>query len=83
MTQKNGKAANPQRPAAEGSGPGQPGKNQTNLGKKPAGKNRCIGHYMIGKNIGEGTFGKVKAGTHNVTGEKVSVQINKKCTTEY
>ena len=30
---------------------------------------------MIGKNIGEGTFGKVKAGTHNVTGEKVSVKI--------
>ena len=27
---------------------------------------------MIGKNIGEGTFGKVKAGIHNVTGEKVS-----------
>ena len=30
---------------------------------------------MIGKNIGEGTFGKVKAGTHNVTGEKVSVSL--------
>ena len=30
---------------------------------------------MIGKNIGEGTFGKVKAGTHNVTGEKVSVVL--------
>ena len=44
-------------------------------GKKPPNKSRCIGHYMIGKNIGEGTFGKVKAGTHNVTGEKVSVQI--------
>ena len=42
-------------------------------GKKPPGKSRCIGHYMLGKNIGEGTFGKVKAGTHNVTGEKVSV----------
>lgn len=28
---------------------------------------------MLGKNIGEGTFGKVKAGTHNITGEKVSV----------
>ena len=28
---------------------------------------------MIGKNIGEGTFGKVKAGTHNITGEKVSI----------
>ena len=40
--------------------------------KKPPNKSRCIGHYMIGKNIGEGTFGKVKAGTHNITGEKVS-----------
>ena len=30
---------------------------------------------MIGKNIGEGTFGKVKAGTHNVTGEKVSDDV--------
>ena len=38
---------------------------------------------MIGKNIGEGTFGKVKAGTHNVTGGKVSVQILNECTTEY
>ena len=31
---------------------------------------------MIGKNIGEGTFGKVKAGTHNVTGEKVSAGLS-------
>lgn len=31
---------------------------------------------MIGKNIGEGTFGKVKAGIHNVTGEKVSLLCN-------
>jgi len=46
-----------------------------NMGKKPPGKSRCIGHYMIGKNIGEGTFGKVKAGIHNVTGEKVSVVL--------
>ncbi len=38
---------------------------------------------MIGKNIGEGTFGKVKAGTHNVTGEKVSVQIYEMCVTEW
>jgi serine/threonine protein kinase len=32
---------------------------------------RSIGHYIIGKNIGEGTFGKVKLGTHILTGEKV------------
>mmetsp|Transcript_5940 Transcript_5940/g.8045 ORF Transcript_5940/g.8045 Transcript_5940/m.8045 type:complete len:93 (+) Transcript_5940:315-593(+) len=48
-------------------------------GKKPPNKSRCIGHYMIGKNIGEGTFGKVKAGIHNVTGEKVAVKILEKC----
>jgi serine/threonine protein kinase len=35
-------------------------------------KSRSIGHYIIGKNIGEGTFGKVKLGTHILTGEKVS-----------
>ena len=31
-----------------------------------------IGHYMLGKALGEGTFGKVKLGTHILTGEKVS-----------
>jgi hypothetical protein len=25
---------------------------------------RKIGHYTLGKSIGEGTFGKVKVGTH-------------------
>jgi serine/threonine protein kinase len=48
------------------------------------GKNKkSIGHYYIGnlnnmselfsleKSIGEGTFGKVKLGTHQLTGEKV------------
>lgn len=34
-------------------------------------KSRSIGHYIIGKNIGEGTFGKVKLGTHILTNEKV------------
>jgi serine/threonine protein kinase len=33
-----------------------------------------IGHYMLGKALGEGTFGKVKLGTHILTGEKVSKQ---------
>ena len=27
-----------------------------------------IGSYLIGKTIGEGTFGKVKLGTHILTG---------------
>ena len=29
----------------------------------------------VGKTIGEGTFGKVKVGTHILTGEKVAVKI--------
>jgi len=30
-----------------------------------------IEQYIIGKTIGEGTFGKVKIATHILTGEKV------------
>ena len=37
-----------------------------------------IGHYIIGNNIGEGTFGKVKLGTHILTDEKVAVKILEK-----
>ncbi len=32
----------------------------------------------IGKTIGKGTFGKVKLGNHNLTGEKVAVKILEK-----
>ena len=32
---------------------------------------RALGPYSIGKTVGEGTFGKVKIGVHNLTGEKV------------
>ena len=30
-----------------------------------------IGNYILGKTLGEGTFGKVKLGIHVLTGEKV------------
>lgn len=33
---------------------------------------QSIGQFIIGKTLGEGTFGKVKIGTHILTGEKVS-----------
>ena len=46
--------------------------------KKKESKSKSIGHYLIGKTIGEGTFGKVKLGTHNLTGEKVAVKILEK-----
>lgn len=34
-----------------------------------------LGIYKLGKTIGEGTFGKVKLGTHKITGEKVTHNI--------
>mmetsp|Transcript_3443 Transcript_3443/g.3199 ORF Transcript_3443/g.3199 Transcript_3443/m.3199 type:complete len:173 (+) Transcript_3443:1-519(+) len=45
-------------------------------GKKVKTKN--IGHYVLGKTLGEGTFGKVKLGVHIYTGEKVAVKILEK-----
>jgi len=39
---------------------------------------KSIGNYIISKTLGEGTFGKVKLGTHTLTGEKVAVKILEK-----
>ena len=36
---------------------------------------KTIGSYVLGKSIGEGTFGKVKVGKHIHTGEKVAIKI--------
>ena len=46
--------------------------------KDKSGKSKKIGHYILGKSIGEGTFGKVKQGMHTLTGEKVAVKILEK-----
>ena len=34
--------------------------------------------YFLGKTLGEGTFGKVRLGTHILTGEKVAIKILEK-----
>ena len=39
---------------------------------KLAPNERKVGQYILGKSIGEGTFGKVKLGRHIPTNEKVS-----------
>lgn len=41
--------------------------------KKPS-----VTQYLLGKTLGEGTFGKVKLGTHILTGEKVAIKILEK-----
>eukprot|EP00437_Effrenium_voratum_P055875 CAMPEP_0181525444 /NCGR_PEP_ID=MMETSP1110-20121109/68971_1 /TAXON_ID=174948 /ORGANISM="Symbiodinium sp., Strain CCMP421" /LENGTH=657 /DNA_ID=CAMNT_0023656249 /DNA_START=111 /DNA_END=2081 /DNA_ORIENTATION=+ len=40
--------------------------------------NKNLGHYILGKTIGEGTFGKVKLGRHILTGERVAVKVLEK-----
>jgi 5'-AMP-activated protein kinase catalytic alpha subunit len=37
-----------------------------------------IGDYILGKTLGEGTFGKVKSAIHQITQEKVAVKILEK-----
>jgi len=39
---------------------------------------KVVGQYMLGKAIGEGTFGKVKLAIHLPTGEKVAIKILEK-----
>jgi hypothetical protein len=39
-------------------------------------KQNVVGQFVLGKTIGEGTFGKVKIGTHILTGEKVKMKRN-------
>merc|ERR1719399_197238 len=58
-------------------GPHGPGVHPARAGAATDGKN--IGQYIIGKSIGEGTFGKVKLGTHILTGEKLAVKVLEKC----
>merc|ERR1719254_419980 len=41
-------------------------------------RTKSIGHYVLMKTIGEGTFGKVKLGTHILTGERVAVKVLEK-----
>ena len=39
---------------------------------------RTVGNYAIGHVLGEGSFGKVRLGTHVITGENVAVKILEK-----
>ena len=35
-------------------------------------------YFVIGRSLGQGTFGKVRLGTHLITGEKVAIKILEK-----
>ena len=34
-----------------------------------------VGTFVLGKTLGEGSFGKVKLGLHKLTGQKVAIKI--------
>lgn len=36
---------------------------------------KAIGNYTFQQSIGKGSMGKVKLGVHNITGERVSIQV--------
>lgn len=37
-----------------------------------------VGNYKLGRDLGKGTFGKVKVGTHETSGEKVAIKVLEK-----
>ena len=46
--------------------------------KKDAKKGQVIGNYVLGRDLGKGTFGEVMVGTHTLTGEKVAIKVLEK-----
>jgi len=62
-------------------GPGRTGHHgRARQHRDKCGQNRArtVGHYLMGRTLGEGSFGKVRLGTHILTGEKVAVKILEK-----
>lgn len=41
-------------------------------------KGKVIGNYVLGRDLGKGTFGEVTVGTHSLTGEKVAIKVLEK-----
>ena len=61
-------------------GPSTRGKSQPTAGgsRSKTDGTLTIGHYIVGKHLGKGTFGEVKLGQHTLTGEKVAIKILEK-----
>ena len=53
-------------------------KEEEEVEKEKNSEGKQIGGFIIGKTKGKGTFGKVKQGTHIVTGDKVAIKILEK-----
>ena len=51
---------------------------ENQLGKYKRSSKLAVGNYVIGKVIGEGTFGKVRLAKHTVTSENVAIKVLEK-----
>ncbi len=41
-------------------------------------KGKVVGNYVLGRDLGKGTFGEVMVGSHSLTGEKVAIKVLEK-----
>ena len=65
----------------QGPAPDQdPNRNPNSEEQKPknANKGKEVGSYILGRDLGKGTFGEVMVGTHKLTGEKVAIKVLEK-----
>lgn len=53
-------------------------KEAKNIEQTNSRKGRVIGSYVLGRDLGKGTFGEVMVGTHSQTGEKVAIKVLEK-----
>merc|ERR1740121_1185697 len=51
---------------------------QSQQAQQQRGNSKSIGNYILGRTIGEGTFGKVKLGRHILSGSTVAVKVLQK-----
>ena len=53
-------------------------RNSSGSSSRSSSRKQQVGEYIVGKTLGEGTFGKVKQGVHSLTGEKVAIKVLEK-----
>ena len=75
-TSKGEETENNKKPESEK--PTEPAKEGEEQPKKNAMRGKIVGNYILGRDLGKGTFGEDMVGSHSLTGEKVAIKILEK-----